>query len=504
MPDPEVLPVLRRHAHELPTPSYVYFIDRMAGRVAQLKQAFAGRFEISYAAKANPNGAVLRSLRAAGCALDVSSAAEIERGLRAGFAASAISFSGPAKRDVELQWAIALCCGQVVCESEGEIQRLQTLARAANARVPVLLRINPERVPEKFGMRLAGRASQFGVDAELAGAAIEKIAESPQLELEGFHIHSGLNSLHEEGIAENFAIFAELFQRLASEHRLRPKVLIFGSGFGITSPPAPWSDRDKQFCKAMINGGAMDYAAPQYYDGPGLANPDYIVSNVEEWIRDVAAGDAKKIVVGFGMENLPNYSTIDQIKTAWNRIETAHPDIRGAFLWQHKTDSDRGWAFANQIIPLIGPGATTPPVVPPPVTEVEGNKVTIGTASYPLAGTDIARQADALVVYTSKTGAATTTNQWGAEAPVVGGKVNSVSDRQSTGGPGVPIPKDGYVLSGHGKAREWLLAEAQTGDAVTGDVPKTVEPVSPFFAPAGCTLDQLREKHNALVKHLGL
>jgi hypothetical protein len=280
----------------------------------------------------------------------------------------------------------------------------------------------------------------------------------------------------------------------------------FGSGFGITSPPAPWSDRDKQFCRAMLNGGAMDYAAPQYYDGPGLANPDYIVANVEEWIRDVAGGDAKKIVVGFGMENLPNYSTIEQIKAAWNRIEAAHPDIRGAFLWQHKTDSDRGWAFANQIIPLIGTdAATTPPVVPPPVTPpVEGTKVTIGTSSYPLAGTDIARQADALVVYTSKTGAATTTNQWGAEAPVVGGKVNSVSDRQSTGGPGVPIPKDGYVLSGHGKAREWLMAEAQVGDAVTGDVPKTVEPVSPFYAPAGSTLDQLREKHNALVKHLGL
>jgi chitinase len=279
----------------------------------------------------------------------------------------------------------------------------------------------------------------------------------------------------------------------------------FGSGFGITSPPAPWSDRDKQFCKAMINGGAMDYAAPQYYDGPGLSDPNYIVANVEEWIREVAGGDAKKIVVGFGMENLANYSTIDQIKNAWNRIESAHPDIRGAFLWQHKTDSDRGWAFANQVIPLIGPSTdSVPPVVPPVTPPVEGDKVTIGTASYPLAGTDIARQADALVVYTSKTGAATTTNQWGAEAPVVGGKVQSVSDRQSTGGPGVAIPQDGYVLSGHGKAREWLLAQAQVGDTVTGDVPQAAVSSSPYYAPAGCTLDQLREKHNALVKHLGL
>jgi len=278
----------------------------------------------------------------------------------------------------------------------------------------------------------------------------------------------------------------------------------FGSSFAITSPPAPWSDRDKQFCKAMMNGGAMDYAAPQYYDGPGLSDPAYIVANVKEWIRDVAGGDASKIVVGFGMENLANYSTIDQIKSAWNQIESAYPNIRGAFLWQHKTDSDRGWAFANQVIPLIGPTTTpVPPVVPPPTTtEPAGDKVTIGTSSYPLAGTDIARQADALVIYTSKTGTTTTTNQWGAEAPVLGGKVQSVTDRQNTGGPGVAIPKDGYVLSGHGKAREWLLAEAQVGDTVTGNVPKP--PVSEFFAPVGCTLDQLREKHNALVKHLGL
>jgi hypothetical protein len=295
-----------------------------------------------------------------------------------------------------------------------------------------------------------------------------------------------------------------------------------GSGFAITSPPAPWSDRDRQFCKAMIAGGAMDYAAPQYYDGPGLSDPNYIVSNVEEWIRDVAGGDASKIVVGFGMENLPNYSTIDQIKNAWNRIESAHPTIRGAFLWQHKTDADRSWAFANQVIPLIG----TPPITPPPTSgtpepPVTGDKVTLGTASYPLAGTDVTRAADALVVYTKTSGAATPTNAYGAEATVVGGKIQSITDRQTTGGLGVPIPQDGYVLSGHGAARLWLLEQAQINDTVTGNVPAPAAPTtpttpttptdpaydvtkSPFYAPKGTTLNELRQKHNALVKHLGV
>ena len=297
-----------------------------------------------------------------------------------------------------------------------------------------------------------------------------------------------------------------------------------GSQFGITSPPAPWSDRDKQFCKGMLAAGAMTYAAPQYYDGPGLADPNYIVSNVDEWIRDVAGGDASKIVVGFGMENLANYSTIDQIKDAWNRIESKHPTIRGAFLWQHKTDSDRGWAFANQVIPLIGPTTgTVPPVVVPPTTEppVTGKKVTLGTASYALAGTDIARAADALVVYTKATGVATTTNIYGAEATVVAGKIQSITDRQTTGGLGVAIPQDGYVLSGHGAARLWLLEQAQVNDVVTGDVPAVPKPPvveppvtepdpdydvtkSPFYAPKGSTLAVLRTKHNALVEHLGL
>jgi diaminopimelate decarboxylase len=233
MPEPEVLAVLQRHAAALPTPAYVYFLDRIADRVAELKRAFAGRFEISYAAKANPNGAVLRALREAGCLLDVSSGGEIERGRRAGFAASDISFSGPAKRDVELERAIAVGCGHVVCESEGEIRRLQSLARAAKARVRVLLRINPSRVPEKFGMRMAGRASQFGVDAEIAAGAIRLVADSPSLQLVGFHVHSGVNSLHEDGLVENFSIFAELFRQLASEQALHPEVLVFGSGFGI-------------------------------------------------------------------------------------------------------------------------------------------------------------------------------------------------------------------------------------------------------------------------------
>jgi chitinase len=128
----------------------------------------------------------------------------------------------------------------------------------------------------------------------------------------------------------------------------------FGSSFLITCPPAPWNTTDRAFVKSMLAAGALDYAAPQYYDGPGLSDPTYIANSVRTWINDVAAGNASKIVVGFGIEpGAANYSTTAQVAQAWNQIEAEFPTIRGAFVWSHTGDQANGWGFATTIAPLI-------------------------------------------------------------------------------------------------------------------------------------------------------
>jgi hypothetical protein len=125
----------------------------------------------------------------------------------------------------------------------------------------------------------------------------------------------------------------------------------FGSGFLITAPPAPWNQRDKDFCRAMVAAGAMDYAAPQYYDGPGLATPDYVVTSVDEWVGIVGESH---LVVGFGINpGVANYMTVQQAMDAWNRVEARHPAVRGGFVWQIHTDETQGWPFPNQVGPLI-------------------------------------------------------------------------------------------------------------------------------------------------------
>jgi chitinase len=123
-------------------------------------------------------------------------------------------------------------------------------------------------------------------------------------------------------------------------------------GFIITAPPAPWNSVDMQFCQAMLNASALDYCAPQYYDGPGLDVPSYVASNAAQWVS--LLGESH-VVIGFGVSDAVNYMTIDEVKTSWNMVKAQSPGIRGAFDWQIHVDEAAGWSFANTMGPLINP-----------------------------------------------------------------------------------------------------------------------------------------------------
>ena len=215
------------------TPVYVYDIERIEARFAELRALFGRHFGVSYAVKANPNTALLRRLLPLVATFDVSSYGELERALAAGCRPDRITFSGPAKRPAEIDRAVAARIGELVLESLGEAVLANAAAAARGVVQPVLLRINPATMPRHFGVAMAGRASQFGVDEEVLEAALDRIAALPNLELIGFHIYSGTNSLNAAAIAENFAIFITLFQRASAYAGVAPRKLVFGSGFGI-------------------------------------------------------------------------------------------------------------------------------------------------------------------------------------------------------------------------------------------------------------------------------
>ena len=99
--------------------------------------------------------------------------------------------------------------------------------------------------------------------------------------------------------------------------------------FLITAPPAPWNPRDLTFCQAMAAAGALDYAAPQYYDGPNLAQQSHVIDNIKQWI---SALGASHVVVGFGVaNNQTNYMIVDQAVATWNELQRTYSDLRGVF-----------------------------------------------------------------------------------------------------------------------------------------------------------------------------
>ncbi|MFL6678928.1 MAG: hypothetical protein ACJ8IK_11345, partial [Burkholderiaceae bacterium] len=122
-------------------------------------------------------------------------------------------------------------------------------------------------------------------------------------------------------------------------------------GFLISAPPAPWNPVDKAFCQAMVQAGAMDYAAPQYYDGPGLAVPSYVVGNVQEWVNLLGAAH---VVVGFGINpGAANYMTPADAISIWKQVVAATPAIHGGFDWETNTDAAQGFPFAHGVGNLI-------------------------------------------------------------------------------------------------------------------------------------------------------
>lgn len=97
------------------------------------------------------------------------------------------------------------------------------------------------------------------------------------------------------------------------------------------------------------------------------------------------------------------------------------------------------------------------------------------TSGAQIDGVNRERRADELILYRPSFDATTRTNDFGAEASVSNGVVTSVIDGKGN----APIPPDGFVLSGHGRARQWIVQTVRSGSAVVLDlrlVPQSGDP----------------------------
>jgi len=218
-----------RSVEELLTssPLFVYDSAVIRSRISRFRAACPG-IDLHYAVKANPFPPLLAAMAPLVDGFDVASAGELARVTKLG---KAVSFAGPGKTDAELDAAIG--AGVTInLESEGETDRALAVADRLGRKPRLAVRVNPEFELRGSGMRMGGRASPFGVDAERVPALVKRILAA-DAEWRGFHIFAGSQALDPAAIIDSQAHTLELALRLADMAGAYPPLVNLGGGFGI-------------------------------------------------------------------------------------------------------------------------------------------------------------------------------------------------------------------------------------------------------------------------------
>jgi 2-[(L-alanin-3-ylcarbamoyl)methyl]-2-hydroxybutanedioate decarboxylase len=234
-----------------PVCAYVYDLQTLVGQVEAVRSALPERCELYYAIKANGHPAVLSMLAAYVQGFEVASLGEIDKALAAG--ASRLVFSGPAKTDAQIAAALRAGVGLLNVESMHELRRVGLIGAELGVQVPVALRVNRRAGGLPGELRMAGTATQFGVDETQLAVALELVGALPAVALRGFHLHAASNNLDADAHARFVADSVAWCLRQAARHRVPLDVIDVGGGIGVD----------------YTGGGGFDL--PRFADGLGAA-----------------------------------------------------------------------------------------------------------------------------------------------------------------------------------------------------------------------------------------
>jgi diaminopimelate decarboxylase len=221
-------------AAEHGTPFFVFDADFVRNRIRHVKRSFDGHVGVYYAVKSNPNLGLMRTVRDTADGVDISSGGELRQALDAGFAAERMSFAGPAKTHDELRAAAAAGVGCISAESFREIDACAQVAAQVGRPARIVLRVNPSQTHRAYGLKMGGRAVQFGIEeSEVPRAESQVRAHGAHLQCLGLHCYVGSQCFDPAALVATTSLalrLAEDFERRTGWPCLK---LNLGGGFGV-------------------------------------------------------------------------------------------------------------------------------------------------------------------------------------------------------------------------------------------------------------------------------
>jgi diaminopimelate decarboxylase len=318
----EDVPVARI-AEAAGTPTYVYSASALAAAYDALDRAFASvPHSICYSIKSNMNLAVVRTLVKRGAGVDVTSAGELFRALRAGADPLRIVYSGVGKRDDEIDAALRAGIRAFNVESRAELRRIDVMAGHCGRRAPVTFRVNPDVDPKTHPYISTGlRSSKFGIPISDALDAYAEAKALENVEVVGVDCHIGSQILDVGPFHDALARVRGLVGELRDAgHRI--ELLDVGGGLGVTygeeRPPSA-----EQYAAAVLD--AVGDLGCEIVLEPGrwiTANAGIFVTRV---LYTKTNGDKHFVVVDGAMNDLIRPA----LYGVYQRIEPVAP-ARGA------------------------------------------------------------------------------------------------------------------------------------------------------------------------------
>jgi len=215
------------------TPLFAYDAGLLRRNLQHLRQAVGERVDVHYSVKANPNPRVIEVMVAEGAGLEIASAAEYLRARKGGCDPERIIFAGPGKGAHELDFVIEQGIGEIHLESDIELEAVAAIGQQRNAQVPVSVRVNPISAAQGGAMRMGGKPAQFGFDEERLGEVIQKIRQTPSLDLRGLHLFAGTQILDADVLHAQWRHGLDLAVQISAHLGEPIPTVDLGGGLGI-------------------------------------------------------------------------------------------------------------------------------------------------------------------------------------------------------------------------------------------------------------------------------
>ncbi len=262
-------------ANEFDTPLFVFSESRIRRNIERLKRAETAidcPLKICYAAKANSNMAILRTVKDANCDLEVNSGGELWKALKIGFRAEQIIFNGTSKEVWEIENAINAEIYAIQVDSLYELSLIETTARRLGKRANVSLRLVPDiETNTHSGLQTALMTSKFGMMPDEALRAFHQYKNSKSLNLCGVHLHIGSQNPEAAPYTEAFETLFENLVQIYQETGIKLSHINLGGGFPVNYL------RDNSHEKFIFSAAEREMLAADYEPADAIENAWKIV-----------------------------------------------------------------------------------------------------------------------------------------------------------------------------------------------------------------------------------